>query len=135
MAVTARDILSGLHAEDSLDPGEFPEEQNLGVVILLDQDKLLLRLVACWRNVPQSVLLLDAECPLDTPEPRRLRWLWAQLEPDPFARWISLAGLPSAPHIIEKCWVAVENKMVFPDGGLSRWARNYVNAKAARAQQ
>lgn len=133
MALTARDLLEQLHVQDSMDPEQFPQEQNLGVVVLLDQDKLLARLVAIWPNVPLGSLDLDAECPPATPETHRLRWLWAQLDPDPFPRWLQMAGLFEAPHLIEKCWVAVENKMVFPDGNLSRWARQFVNRKVRGA--
>lgn len=130
MAMTVRDLLEQLHVRDSLDPEQHPHEQNTGVVVLLDQDKLLARLVAIWPNVPVGRLNLDAECPAETPETHRTRWLWSQLDPDPFPRWLQMAGLPAnAPHLIEKCWVAAENQMVFPDGTLARWARQYVTRK------
>lgn len=129
---TARDILQAMKARDALDPKDHPDEQNQGAVVLLSQSQALTRLVACWPNVPVSV---DPdpreEVPPDTPRSHHIRWLWSRLEPDPIPVWLATAGLPDAPHFRKWCYVAIDNQMVMPDGGRSRWATRYVTARAA----
>jgi len=131
---TARDILENLHIENNLDPESYPERQNHGVVVLLDQDPLLARLVAVWPNVPRCTDPdPDEEMPPEVHDALVLRWLWSRLEPDPVAAWIATAGLVDRPDIRKKCWVAIENKMVFPDGTRSRWAQQFVTQRVREA--
>jgi hypothetical protein len=110
------------------------EVGNYSVVLMLERDPLLARLVAAWPNVfippdpnPQE------PCPPETPPGHRFRWLFARIEPDPIPEWIAASGLPDAPHVRRACQVAIVNRMVLPDGTLAMVIRNYVNALVAGA--
>ena len=120
----ASDVLDGLNAR----AGEARDPGNFGAVVLLEQDETLLRLAACWRNVPAAVQpdpLL--EVPPGLPEAAWLRWYWSHLEPDPIPVWIAVAGLPYASHIIRAAMLAVDNRMVHPDGTVSTWVEQYLS--------
>lgn len=123
----ADEILMSLKEHDALDATEFPADQNHGMVLLLDSNKLLQRLVACWSNV---TLPLDEDPREQAPEgltqAHFLRWLWSRIEPDPIPGWLALAGLPDAPHTRRWCMVAMDNRIVFPDGTRSKWATQFV---------
>lgn len=123
------DLLADLQtrAGASLDAGNF------GPALMMDQDEELTRLVACWRNVPVPVLP-PGETPLPEalPPEARLRWLWSMIEPDPIPTWIRMSGLPNSPHIRRLCWVAIDNRMVHPDGSISEWASQYLSRTLAQ---
>lgn len=127
----ADELLAGLKEYDALDAAQFPDEQNHGVVILLQQSKILQRLVACWPSVP---LPPDSdprqEVPAGMPITHHLRWLWARIEPDPIPEWLALSGLPDAPHTRRWAQVAIDNRMVFPDGTRSKWANQFITSRA-----
>jgi hypothetical protein len=53
------------------------------------------------------------------------------LDPDPIPHWIALAGLPQAPHVRRACFVAIDNRIVLPDGTVSEWASQYLSRKVA----
>jgi hypothetical protein len=121
---TAAEILADARAAD---------DANAGIVNLLVNDPDLERLVAVWANVPLPPdPEPDEECPPDLPVWARLRWVWSRLEPDPIPVWIGLAGLPDAPHIRRAVSLAVDNRIVLPDGTLSSWALVYVQQQARR---
>jgi hypothetical protein len=124
---TIADLVAALNneAQQPNAPGMF------GGVVLLSQDPTLARLIACWPNVPVSALPSGSTpVPDELPEGAKLRWLWTSLEPDPFPAWVRIAGLPeNAPHVQRACWVAVENKMILPDGKLSAWAERWVRGQ------
>ena len=131
---TPREILAELKRLDALDPERFPEEQNHGVVVLLDADKILARLVAAWPNVPLGVDPdPDREMPADIHESKAIRWMWARIQPNPIPVWLTTAGLPKRPDFVRKCWAAIDNQMVFPDGTQSRWAREFVTRRVREA--
>jgi hypothetical protein len=127
---TARELLDALRARarNSADPGNFT------VVLLVERDPILTRLIATWPN-----LRLPADqdpnevCPPETPEDRRLRWLWSRIPGDPFGEWLRLAGLPDAAHTRRACWIAAENRMVLPDGTLAPALQGLVQALVTRA--
>ena len=105
---------------------------NYGPIVLMDQDETLTRLVATWSNLAPSLLPdPDMACPTLLPEHARLRWLWTLLEPDPIPLWMRTAGLPAAPHIERLCWLAIDNRIVLPDGTISQWAREYLSRNVA----
>jgi hypothetical protein len=103
------------------------DDQNAGVVALLETSRELQRLVAVWPNVP---LPEDPdpteECPEDLPAAVRLRWVWSRIDPDPIPTWIMYAGLPDAAHVRRAIRLAQDNRIVFPDGTRSNWAEVYV---------
>lgn len=120
---TAGEILAQLQQRDtSQDVG------NIAAVLLLEQDETVQRLVAVWANTPHTPVPYGMVCPPEIPEGRRVRWLWAILEPDPIPRWIETAGLPDADHVRRACFVAIDNRMVHPDGTVSRWATQYLRS-------
>lgn len=123
----ADEILMSLKEHDALDAGQFPTDQNHGMVLLLESSKVLQLLVACWPNV---TLPLDENpteaAPKGLTQAHHLRWLWSRIEPDPVPGWLALAGLPDAPHIRRWCLVAMDNRIVFPDGSRSKWATQFV---------
>jgi hypothetical protein len=120
--VKAREILADALQADG---------DNTGIVNLLDTSPDLRRLVAVWTNVP---IPLDPdpneECPASLPVAIRLRWVWSRLDPDPVPVWITYAGLPDAPHIRRLVQMAMDNRIVFPDGTLSQWATVYLQREA-----
>lgn len=121
---TAAEILADAIAAD---------DGNAGIVNLLVNDPDLERLVAVWANVPIPLdPEPDEECPPDLPVWARLRWVWSRLEPDPVPAWIALAGLPDAPHVRRAVGLAVDNRIVLPDGSLSSWALVYIQQQARR---
>jgi hypothetical protein len=122
---TAAEILADAKAAD---------DANAGIVNLLVNDAELERLVAVWSNVPiPPDPEPDEECPSDLPEWARLRWVWSRLEPDPIPAWIAIAGLPDAPHVRRSIAMALDNRIVLPDGTLSSWAQVYVQQQARRS--
>lgn len=132
--MTIADLMDLLRVEDRLDSEAHPERQNDGVVILLAHDAILARLVAAWPNVPRSRFPDPSKLlPPTLPSAHSLRWLWAHLEPDPIPVWLSTAGLPDRPDNVKRCWVAIENKMVFPDGTRSKWAQEFIARKVREA--
>jgi hypothetical protein len=121
--VTVADLVASIKNEAQVPnaPG------NYAGVFLLAQDPALQRLVSTWPNVPVSAMPAgDMPCPETMPEGARLRWLWTLLEPDPLPVWRERAGLPDAPHVTRAQWLAIENKMVLPDGTLSVWTERWV---------
>jgi len=121
---TAAEILANAIAAD---------DENAGIVNLLVNDPDLERLVAVWANVPiPQDTNPDEECPPDLPEAVRLRWVWSRLEPDPIPVWILLAGLPDAPHVRRVVRLAIDNRVVFPNGAMSTWAQVYLQQQARR---
>jgi len=134
MSTTPREALAEWKHLDMLDPEEHPETQNHGIVVLLDQDPILAQLVAAWHNVPIGVDPNPNEpMPPDIPEYKLLRWVWARITPDPIPTWLETAGLPERPDFIRKCWSAIDNRMVFPDGTRSRWAQQFVTRRVREA--
>ena len=120
---TAGEVLAALQQRDT-----SQETGNVAAVMLLEQDPVLQRLVAVWPNVPTSPFPYGAACPAEIPEGRRLRWVWAILDPDPVPRWLETAGLPDAEHTRRACFIAIDNRMVHPDGSISRWATQYIRS-------
>jgi hypothetical protein len=115
-AVTARAILDGLKIRQ----GQNTDIGNYSVVLLAERDPILGRLLAAWPNVPRATDPNPEEvCPEGTPKENRLRWLWSRVPEDVFLSWARLAGLPEAAHIRRAQWVAIENRMVLPDGTLA----------------
>lgn len=125
---SAADLVADLRDRDA--EGRKEEAGNYGVVVLLKSDQTLARLVACWPNVPVSLLDERAECPPALPPHARLRWLWSLLDPDPIPSWIEMAGLPDAAFVRRACFTAIDNRMVHPDGAVSRWAGLFLAALA-----
>lgn len=125
---TAADIIADLLREG----GATRDPSNYGPIVLMDQDETLVRLVATWTNVvPCTLPNPNEECPADVPGHARLRWLWTLLEPDPIPLWIRTAGLPHAPHVERLCWLAIDNRIVLPDGTISGWANEYLSRNVA----
>ena len=120
---TAGDILADAIAADA---------GNAGIVNLLESDPDLERLVVVWANVPLPTTMLGEECPADLPLAVRLRWVWSLMEPDPVPAWISFAGLPDAPHVRRAVMLAIDNRIVLPNGVLSTWAQVYIQQRARR---
>jgi len=109
------------------------DDANAGIVNLLVNDSDLERLVAVWPNVPVPADPNPGEeCPTDLQVWARLRWVWSRLEPDPVPVWIALAGLPDAPHVRRSIRIAMDNRIVLPDGTMSSWARVYIQQQARR---
>lgn len=132
--MTPREIVAEWKRRDMLDPEEHPEAQNHGVIVLLDEDPILARLVAAWHNVPIGVdPNPDEPMPADIPEHMALRWVWARIEPDPIPVWLEVAGLPDRPDFRRKAQAAIDNRMVFPDGTRSRWAQQFVTRRVREA--
>lgn len=134
MGDTAAELLASLKekAASNLEPGNYT------AVLLVQEDASLRKLVSVWPNVmlprdpkPNEVVP-DGMRPL-----ARLGWLWARIDPDPIPDWLQLAGLPDAPHTRRLCRVAIDNRMVLPDGTLSpqvkAWLNALVNASLAPA--
>ena len=123
----ADEILTNAKEYDELPEDTHPDQQNRGIVVLLEQHKMLQKLVACWPNVmlPQDSDPTE-KAPESIPDSHQMRWLWSRIEPDPVPGWIELAGLPNAPHVRRLAQQAIDNRMVFPDGTLSKWARRFV---------
>lgn len=113
-----------------------PAGSQAGQVAVLAADPLLTKLVAVW---PSVLLEKDAnpdeECPPDTPRTVHARWLWARVQPDPVPQWLSIAGLPDAPHFRRKCETLMLTGMVLPDGGLGVWATQYLQQTAQQVLQ
>lgn len=123
--VTAADILADLKDRDAEsrknDPGNF------GVVILLKQDPAVARLVACFQNVPVGAAPDPAlRCPENISKVDRIRWYWSRLTPDPIPAWIKVSGLPDAPYVRRAIQVAIDNRMVHPDGAVSTWTNAFL---------
>ena len=126
---TASDVLAVMQER----AGAARDAGNYGPVVLLDQDPVLVRLTACWRNVPVSTLPApDTEIPAGLPESSWLRWYWSMLEPDPLPVWIRIAGLPDAAHVRRACLMAIDNRVVCPDGTVSQWAEQYLSRLVAQ---
>jgi hypothetical protein len=126
----ARELLAEIKSRDA--EGEAQNPANFGAVLLLSQDPTLARLVACFGNTPLSTDSdPEEECPAVLTLSDRIRWYWARLEPDPVPAWIALAGLPDAPHVRRAVQVCIDNRMVHPDGTVSRWASRYLSGMAA----
>lgn len=122
---TAAQIIAAARAGD---------DANAGIVNLLTNDSDLERLVAVWASVPVPRDPDPSEvCPPDLPAAVQLRWVWSRLEPDPVQAWIALSGLPDAPYVRRTVALAMDNRVVFPDGGLSTWAEVYIQQQARRA--
>ena len=126
----AADILRELRARDIVTRESEPA--NFGPVILLMQDAVLVRLVACWPNI-QAPTDPDPneECPAGIAASDRVRWYWARLEPDPIPEWIALAGLPDALHVRRAARTAIDNRIVLPDGTVSTWAGKFLASHVA----
>lgn len=121
--VTAQTVMEKLRAQDT-----EKKVGNIAAVVLLEQDPLLAKLVAVFENTPLPPLPLAAVAPPALPEGRHIRWLWSLLEPDPVPSWIEMAGLPVADHTRRLCQVAIDNRMVLPDGTVSRFAAQFIRA-------
>lgn len=127
--------VADLIAELQIRAAPDAETGNFGPVLLLAQDETLTRLVACWPNVPPSALAVDPQTtmvPEGMPESAHYRWLWSLLEPDPIPLWLRFAGLPDAEPFRRLCWMAIDNRMVLPDGTVSAWADRYLSRVVAR---
>ena len=124
---TAREILTMLRARTA-------QRNSIGAwacIPLIEGDDLLYKLALAWPKVrpaeyPKEVLAL--ECPPATPADKQVRWLWA-LIPDPMPRWIEIAGLPRAPHVIRACYQLVDHEAVLPDGTLAVAVESYLQRK------
>lgn len=123
---TLQDVLDKLR---DLDQGEITAKhpRNFGPAALL-ADETLAQLVCAWPNVPMHQFThaqLRTEVPPETPAHLVLRWVFAQLEPDPIPVWIGMAGLPDAPHVRRATLIAIDHRLVMPQGALSTWAARY----------
>ena len=124
---TAATILARIKSHD---------QHNIGVVTLLASDPMLGRLAASWANVSKLISPdVDPQevCPPSMPLADRSRWLWARVEPDPAPLWISISGLPAAPHTFRCVQVLQDNGAVFPDGEMSDWALKWLAQSACSA--
>jgi len=124
---TASKILSGLRARTvAADVSAY------ACIPLIEEDSQLMKLAIAWRKVrPQGLTAerLGMMCPQMTPRDLEVRWLWALVEPDPLPRWIEVAGLPYAPHVIRACNVLIDHEAVLPDGTLSVIVEQYIQRK------
>jgi len=119
---------------DIVASAEAADGVNGGIVVLLESDRTLAKLIAVWGNVPVSADPDPAEeYPAGLPESLQWRWVWSRLDPDPCPTWIAYAGLPDAPHIRRTVQLAIDNRIVFPDGSLSSWASVYLQRVAKLA--
>jgi hypothetical protein len=123
MAQKAAEILSGLQAKDGTSARDIG---NIAAVVLLEENPILQKLVAVWPNVPLPPLPLNELMPASLPEGQATRWLWSLVPGDVLARWIETAGLPDATHTRRFLQVAIDNRMVFPDGTVSKWASQFI---------
>ena len=113
---------------------EDEAEDSPPYILLLDQDQVIARLVACWPNAPRSYdVKPNEEIPEVLPWEHIVRWLWTRLEPDPIPGWIRAAGLVCRTDTIRKCWVAIDNKMVFPDYTRAPGAQKFIARRAKEA--
>jgi len=126
----AREIMADLKARDAEGEPQQGRAGNFGPVVMLAQDRTLERLAACFENVPVSTDPdPEEECPASIAPGDRLRWYWARLEPDPIPAWIARSGLPDAPHVRRACATLIDNRMVHPDGVVSRWVKQYLSGQ------
>jgi hypothetical protein len=133
---TAADILARITDQDGTGPDDSRanEPSNYGPALAIASDPVLARLVSVWENVPTSALDRDAVCPPETPLGlRQVRWLWAQLKPDPVPVWIEVAVLPLNDHTRRMAAYAIDNKLVRPDGKVSLWARTALRTLISNA--
>jgi hypothetical protein len=128
--ITAKNILDGL----KIRAGQNEDTGNYSILILVERDPLLARLVAAWPNVlrPQDENP-EEQCPPELSPDKRLRWLWSRFPDELYATWARLAGLPFAAHTERVQWVAIENRMVLPDGTLAPALRGYIQGIAVQA--
>lgn len=127
---SSAEILARIKARDNAEQvaadGEGgADPANFGQVVLLRSNPMLAVLAAAWSNVPPSRDPEPAEV-CEAPESEWVRWYWSRLEPDPIPIWLRTAGLPDAPHTRRACWMAIDNGMIHPDGGLATWTERYV---------
>lgn len=112
-----RDVIAEIHRRgNNTDRGACS-------LFFLSRDTVLSSLVAAWSQMSAPELDLDRECRV--PALHRIKWVWATINPDPIPAWIRSAGLPDAPHVRRACEVAMDNCLVFPDGGISTLAADY----------
>lgn len=124
---TLDDVMARLAALDNGDPEAAKSARNFAPAALLS-DETLGRLVCAWPNVPVLPFTPEQrgrEVPPATPAHRVFRWVFAQLEPDPVPVWIEMAGLPEAPHTRRLAYLAIDQRLVRPDGTLSTWASRF----------
>lgn len=128
--ITAKNILDGLKMRGA----KNDDAGNYSVLILVERDPLLARLVSVWPNVPRPHDEKPEEpCPGEIAHDKRIRWLWSRFPEEVFESWARLAGLPYAPHVERVQWVAIENRMVLPDGSLAPILIGYVQSVAVQA--
>ena len=111
------------------------DEDNQGLLVLLDNDDDMGRLVAVWQNMMLPAFNGDEAAPDTLRGLQRLRRLWSQIDYDFVAEWIGLAGLPDAAHIRRSAQLAMDNRAVYPDGSLSYWAQVWVYGTARIAPE
>ena len=118
-------------------PSTAKHARNVAPAALL-ADPTLAQLVCAWPNVPLPPLTdvqKTRQVPGEIPPHRMLRWLFAQLEPDPIPVWIEMAGLPDAPHVRRACFIAIDQRLVWPDGNISTWAQLFAKEALANAMR
>jgi hypothetical protein len=123
---TLNDVLLDIAKQDQGDV-TAKQARNFAPAALL-ADETLAQLVCAWPNVPVQPLTGEHKSrpiPHETPAHREMRWAFAQIDPDPIPIWLEMAGLPDAPHTRRAVYVAIDQKLVRPDGTLSTWASRF----------
>lgn len=103
------------------------DSQNL--LVVLDDSPNLQRIVAVWPSVEKDIgkLLENQRVPKD--EATHWEWLWNLCEYD-HKEWGFLASVPDKEYAERLIKQAIKLKLVFPDGTISEWAKNYLSARA-----
>jgi hypothetical protein len=110
---------------------QFVQEQldSQNLLVVLDDSPPLQRIVAVWPSVEKdfSKLMENRKVPKD--EKTHWEWLWTLCEFDP-REWGFLASIPDPEYSDRLIKQAIQLRLVFPDGTVSEWAKNYLSARA-----
>ncbi len=103
------------------------DSQNL--LVVLDDSPNLQHIVAVWPSVDKYVGKLFENHRVPKDERTHWKWLWDMCEYES-KEWGFLASVPDLEYAERLIQQAIKLKLVFPDGAISEWAKNYLSTRA-----